>query len=162
MNNSALWIVLHRMRAPILVLLSTYTIAIIGLLLIDGLDNDGNVYHMTIFDSFYVVSYTATTIGLGEIPYPFTPAQRIWMSMIVYATVLGWFYSIGTFVSLLQDKLLLAQLAQARFKKQVKNINQQFLIVLGYNYITSEIIKKANSEGVRTIVIEKDIDRINE
>ncbi|MCK5293600.1 MAG: NAD-binding protein [Arcobacteraceae bacterium] len=162
MNNSALWIVLHRMRTPLLVLIVTYTIAIVGLLLIDGLDRAGNVYSMTIFDAFYVVTYTATTIGFGELPYPFTYAQKIWMSMIVYSTVLGWFYSIGTLVSLFQDKLLMAQLAEIRFRRQVKNIHQSFLIVLGYNYITSEIIKKANREGVRTIVIEKDINRINE
>ena len=52
MNNSALWIVLHRMRAPLLVLIVTYTIAIIGFLLIDGMDNNGKVYHMNIFDAY--------------------------------------------------------------------------------------------------------------
>ena len=162
MKNSALWIVLHRMRAPLLVLISTYTISIIGLLLIDGVDNAGNIYHMNIFDAFYIVTYTATTIGFGELPYPFTYGQRIWMSMIVYATVMGWFYSLGTLVTLLQDKLLLAQLAQSRFEKQVRNINQHFLIILGYNYITSEIIKKSNAEGVRVVVIEQDEQKINE
>lgn len=162
MNNSALWIVLHRMRAPLLVLIVTYTIAIIGFLLIDGMDNNGKVYHMNIFDAFYVVTYTATTIGFGEIPYAFTYGQRIWMSMIVYATVMGWFYSLGSIISLFQDKLLLAQIAESRFRKQIKNLNQSFLIVLGYNYTTSEIIKKANKEGVRTVVIEKDEHKINE
>jgi len=162
MNNSALWIVLHRMRAPLMVLIFTYTVAIIGLLFIDGIDNNGQVYHMNIFDAFYIVTYTATTIGFGEIPYAFTYAQRIWMSMIVYATVMGWFYSLGLIITLFQDKLLIAQLAENRFLKQIKNMNQSFLIVLGYNYTTSEIIKKANKEGVRTVVIEKDENKINE
>jgi Trk K+ transport system NAD-binding subunit len=150
------------MRAPLMVLIVTYTIAIAGFLVIEGVDDAGNVYHMTIFDAFYVVTYTATTIGFGEIPYAFTPAQRIWMSMIVYATVMGWFYSLGSLVTLFQDKLLLAQIAETRFTKQIKNLNQSFLIVLGYNYTTSEIIKKANKEGVRTVVIEKDEAKINE
>lgn len=162
MNNSALWIVLHRMRAPLLVLIITYTIAIIGFLLINGLDNQGNIYHMSIFDAFYIVTYTATTIGFGEIPYAFTYGQRIWMSMIIYSTVMSWFYSLGSIIALFQDKLLLAQLAESRFLKQIKNMNQSFLIVLGYSYTTSEIIKKANKEGVRTVVIEKDTDKINE
>ncbi len=162
MNNSALWIILHRMRAPILVLIITYSIAIIGFLCIDGLDDKGQVYHMNIFDAFYIVTYTATTIGFGELPYLFTSGQRIWMSMIVYATVMGWFYSLGTLVALLKDKLLLAQIAETKFLKQVKNINQHFLLVLGYNHITSEIIKKANKEGVRTIVIEKDENKIDQ
>lgn len=162
MNNSALWIVLHRMRAPLMVLIITYTIAIAGFLVIEGVDDAGNPYHMTIFDAFYVVTYTATTIGFGEIPYAFTHGQRIWMSMIVYATVMGWFYSLGSLVTLFQDKLLLAQIAETRFIKQIRNMNQSFLIVLGYNYTTSEIIKKANKEGVRTVVIEKDETKINE
>jgi Trk K+ transport system NAD-binding subunit len=150
------------MRAPLMVLIITYTIALIGFLLIEGQDDHGNIYHMNIFDAFYVVTYTATTIGFGEIPYEFTYGQRIWMSMMVYATVMGWFYSLGSLVSLFQDKHLQAQLAEARFRKQIKNINQKFLIVLGYNYTTSEIIKKANLEGVRTVVIEKDANKINE
>jgi Trk K+ transport system NAD-binding subunit len=150
------------MRAPLLVLIVTYSIAIIGFLVLDGVDNNGNTYRMTIFDAFYVVSYTATTIGFGEIPYAFSYPQRIWMSMIIYATVMGWFYSLGTLITLLKDKLLIAQIAEARFVKQVKNMNQHFLIVLGYNHITSEIIKKANKEGVRTIVIEKDENKIDQ
>lgn len=162
MNNSALWIVLHRMRTPLMVLIITYTIAIAGFLVIEGQDDNGNPYYMTIFDAFYVVTYTATTIGFGEIPYPFTPGQRIWMSMIVYATVMGWFYALGSIISLFQDKLFLAQIAETRFLKQIRNMNQTFLIVLGYNYTTSEIIKKANKEGIRTVVIEKDESKINE
>ena len=162
MNNSTLFIVLNRMRAPLMVLIITYTISIIGFLLIDGQDDHGNVYRMNIFDAFYVVTYTATTIGFGELPYEFTYGQRIWMSMIVYATVMGWFYSLGSLVSLFQDKHLQAQLAESRFRKQMKNMNQKFLIVLGYNYTTSEIIKKANAEGIRTVVIEKDPNKINE
>jgi Trk K+ transport system NAD-binding subunit len=161
MDKSALWIVLHRMRTPLMVLIITYSIAIIGFLLIDGIDNNGNIYHMSIFDAFYIVTYTATTIGFGELPFAFTYAQRIWMSMMVYATVMGWFYSIGTLIALLQDKLLLAQFAQMKFEKQIKNIKQKFLIVLGYNYISSEIIKKANKEGVRVIVLEKEKEKIN-
>lgn len=145
-----------------MVLITTYTIAIIGFLLIDGIDNNGDIYRMSIFDAFYVVTYTATTIGFGEIPFEFTYAQRMWMSMIVYATVMGWFYSLGSLITLLQDKLLIAQIAESRFIKQISNINQSFLIVLGYNYTTSEIIKKANKEGVRTVVIERDANKINE
>lgn len=162
MNNSSLWIVLNRMRIPLLVLIISYTIAIVGFLLIEGADANGNPYRMNIFDAFYVVTYTATTIGFGEIPYAFTYGQRIWMSMMVYVNVMGWFYSLGTLISLFQDKLLIAQLAESRFVRQVRNINQHFLIVLGYNHITSEIIKKANREGIRTVVIEKDEARINE
>ena len=156
MNDSSLWIVLQRMRVPFLVLVVSYTISIIGLLLIEGVDNNGNPYQLSIFDAFYFVTYTATTIGFGETPFVFTYSQRLWATIIVYLVVLSWFYSIGTLISLLQDKFFLLEIKKARFKRHVNNIKQKYIIILGYNYTTSKIIKKALQEGIRTVVIEKD------
>lgn len=156
MRNSSLFIILQKMRKPFLVIIVTYTISIIGFLFIDGKDSSGNYYQMTLFDAFYFVSYTATTIGFGEIPYAFTYPQRIWVTISTFLTVLGWFYSIGTVVSLLQDKLFLQELERARFLKQIKNLNEKFIIILGYNQITRKIIIKAIEQGIRAVVIEKD------
>ena len=72
------------MRTPFLVIIITYTISIIGLLLIDGIDSEGRPYHLSIFDAFYFISYTATTIGFGETPFTFTYPQRIWVSITVF------------------------------------------------------------------------------
>ncbi len=144
------------MRKPFLVIILTYTISIIGFLFIGGKDSSGNFYQMTLFDAFYFVSYTATTIGFGEIPYAFTYPQRMWVTFSTFLTVLGWFYSIGTLVSLLQDKLFLQELERARFLKQIKNLNENFIIILGYNQITKKIITKAIEQGIRTVIIEKD------
>lgn len=162
MTNSTLWIVLLRMRMPFIVIIVTYTIAITGLLLIDGVDDKGNIYHMSIFDAYYFVTYTANTIGFGETPYAFTYPQRMWVSFSIYLTVLGWFYGIGTLVSLLQDKVLLEELRRNKFRRNVKKIKQSFIIVLGYNNITSEIIKKALSYDIKTVVIESDENRVND
>lgn len=156
MDNSSLWIVLQRMRLPFTVIVLSYAIAMIGLVVIPGVDDQGNIYHFSIFDAFYFVTYTATTIGFGEIPYSFTHAQKIWVSISIYLTVLGWFYGIGTLVSLLQDKLFLSQIATARFRRAVKNIKEDFVIVLGYNETTTEIIRKMNGSKMRVVVIEKE------
>jgi Trk K+ transport system NAD-binding subunit len=147
------------MRLPFVVITLTYTIAMVGLILIPGVDDQGNVYHLSIFDAFYFVTYMATTIGFGEIPYPFTYEQKIWVSMSIYLTVLGWFYGIGALVSLLQDKLFLSEIAIARFKKSVKNIKEDFVIVLGYNTTTSEIIKIMTKAKMRVVVIEQNQTR---
>ncbi len=159
MKNNSLWIILHRLRWPLIVIVTTYTIAIIGLLLIPGVDDQGNTYQMSIFDAYYFITYTATTIGFGEIPYTFTHAQRIWVSMSIYMVVIGWFYSIGVVISLLQDKLFLNELAKANFKRQVFNIDRPFIIILGYSYMTSEIIKKIQKTNLRAVVIERDQKR---
>jgi len=155
-KNSSLWLVLQRMRTPFLVIIVTYTVSIIGLLLIDGVDDDGNIYKLSIFDAFYFISYTATTIGFGETPYAFTYPQRIWVSMSVFFTVTGWFYSIGSLVALLQDKLFLQEFEKATFIRKVGALKERFIIILGYNSITSEIIKQANEYGLRSVVIEKE------
>jgi len=160
-NNSSLWIVLQRMRLPFTVIVITYAIAITGLITIPGLDDNGNTYYLSIFDAFYFISYTATTIGFGELPYAFTHAQKIWVSASIYITVLGWFYGIGTLVSLLQDKLFLSEIAIARFKRSVENIKEDFVIILGYNDTTSEIIKKLLIADMRVVVIEMDQIRAN-
>jgi len=144
------------MRLPFTVIVITYAIAITGLLIIPGVDAQGESYHLTIFQAFYFISYTATTIGFGELPDPFTHAQQIWVSMSIYLTVLGWFYSVGSLIRLSQDKLFLSEIALARFKRSVKNIKEDFVIILGYNDTTSSIIKKLLSANMRVVVIEKD------
>lgn len=162
MENSSLFIILQKMRKPFLVIVLTYTIAILGLILIDGVDNNGNAYKMSIFDAFYFVSYMATTIGFGETPYEFTYSQRIWVTFSIYLTVIGWFYGVGSLVSLLQDKLFIQELEKAKFARQIKNLKEKFIIVLSYNEITSEIIKEAIKQGIRPVVIEKDKKRVND
>ena len=147
------------MRLPFTVIVITYAIAMTGLLIIPGMDDQGNEYYFSIFESFYFITYTATTIGFGELPYAFTHAQKIWVSISIYVTVLGWFYGIGTLVSLLQDKLFLNEIALAKFKRSVKNIKEDFVIVLGYNETTSVIIKKLLASNMRVVVIERDQQR---
>lgn len=161
MENSSLFIILQRMRTPFLVIVISYTIAILGLLIIEGVDHNGQPHQMSIFDAFYFVSYMATTIGFGETPFVFTYPQRIWVVFSIYLTVLGWFYGIGSLVSLLQDKLFLQEIEKAKFARQVKHMKDKFIIVLGYNQITSEIIHKALDQGIRTVVIEKDKKKVN-
>jgi voltage-gated potassium channel len=161
MKNSVLWVILYKMRIPFLVILISYSISIIGLLLIDGIDADGKPYSMTIFDAFYFVTYTATTIGFGETPYDFTYSQRLWVSAMIYLSVISWFYAVGTLVSLLQDKLFLTQIAQNKFGRQVLNLRESFIIILGYNYTTSEIIKIINGSQTRIVVIESDQAKID-
>ncbi|QDF29611.1 potassium channel family protein [Halarcobacter anaerophilus] len=162
MKDSSLFIVLQRMRGPFLIIVITYTIAIVGLLVITGVDDKGQPYQMTIFDAFYFVTYTATTIGFGETPYTFTYPQRLWVSFSIYLTVLGWFYGIGSVVSLLGDKVFLREIKRAKFKRQVKTLKQKFIIILGYNKISSEIIHRALEQNIRTVVIEKNESRAND
>ena len=162
MNDQIFWIVLKRLRAPLLVVIVTFTISIIGLILIGGMDDEGKPYHMGFFDAFYFVSYMATTIGFGEAPYTFTYPQRMWVSGIIYMTVIGWFYAIGSIVALIQDDALRKAISRNRFSKQVKALSEPFYIILGYNSVTKDIINRVGVEDYRFVVLDKDEATIDE
>ena len=67
--SDILFLILRRLRAPLITVIIVYAISVGGLALIPGLTPEGNREPMSIFHAFYVMSYTATTIGFGEIPY---------------------------------------------------------------------------------------------
>ena len=90
MNNLSVWIVIRRLRFPFLIIILSFSISILGMVLIPGVDGDGNVYHLSFFDAFYFVSYMASTIGFGESPFDFTYQQKLWVSFCLYITVIGW------------------------------------------------------------------------
>jgi len=142
------------------VLIVTFAISILGMVLIPGVDEQGKVYHLTFFDAFYFVSYMASTIGFGESPYTFTYPQRLWVSFSIYMTVIGWFYAIGSIIALVQDKVLATQLSLARFRNQIHALRSPFIIFVGYNLLTKNIILKLSEEGIQSVVIEKDESKI--
>ncbi|CAA6821749.1 MAG: Potassium channel protein [uncultured Sulfurovum sp.] len=162
MNDNALWIILQRLRTPLLVLLVSYAISILGLVLIPGMDDKGEVYQMSFFDAFYFISYTASTIGFGETPYAFTYEQRLWVIVCIYLTVLGWFYAIGSLVSIISDKKLRLEIMRGRFKTRIETIKGEFIIVLGYNYVNAKIIQKLLHADLNVVLVDAKEDKINE
>ena len=161
MGNNSLWIVLHKMRSPLIVIVLTYSISIIGLLIIDGVDDKGQIYKMSIFDAFYFISYTASTIGFGETPYEFTYSQKIWVTFCIYFTVIGWLYAVGSFLALLQNQILKDEIARLKFKWKINSISRKFIIIFGFNEVTNKIIKKLLNNDIRAVVIEKDKNKAN-
>jgi len=161
MKNNALWIILQRLRIPLIVIIVTYSISILGMVLIPGLDDKGNIYHLTFFDAFYFISYTASTIGFGETPYAFTYEQRLWVLVCIYLTVIGWFYAIGALVSIISDKTLKQELTKSRFRRRVNRLKSDFIIVLGYNHVNSQAIKKLVAAGLNVVLVDKSEDKIN-
>ncbi len=161
MNDQIFWIVLKRLRIPFLVIIVTFAIAILGLTLIDGVDDQGHIYRMSFFDAFYFVSYMASTIGFGEAPYTFTYSQRIWVSGIIYLTVIGWFYAIGSIVALIQDEALRKAIQRNRFNRQVHALTEPFYIMLGYNSVIKSIINRIHENNYRFVVLDKDKTKID-
>ena len=102
--SATIFLVLRRMRAPLIVLIVIFAVSVLGLTLIPGQDAAGAPHRMGFFDAFYFMSYTASTIGFGELPYPFTQEQRLWVTISIYLTVIGWAYAIGSLLALFQSR----------------------------------------------------------
>jgi Trk K+ transport system NAD-binding subunit len=150
------------MRVPLLVLITTYSISILGFVLIPGIDEDGQRWHMNFFDAVYFVSYMATTIGFGELPHPFTVAQRMWATVTIYLSVVGWVYAIGSILSLVQNSLLKRAIEEGRFTRSVSKLSEKFFIICGYGETSHLLVYSLNNRGFRTVVIDNDSDRIDE
>lgn len=160
--NKVTSIILRRMRAPFFLLICVYSISILGMVLIPGIDDNGNVWHMSFFHAFYFVSFTATTIGFGEIPYALTDAQRLWAIIIVYTSVISWFYALGKIITLIQDKSFRVAITRSRFEHDVKKIDRPFYLICGFGETGSALVKALSEEQLHTVVIEKNPDNLSE
>ncbi|MEW8690694.1 MAG: NAD-binding protein [Candidatus Thiodiazotropha endolucinida] len=159
--NNIFFLIFRRMRAPLLTLVMTYSIAMLGLVLIPGKDADGNVVYMDFFHAFYFVSFMSSTIGFGEIPYAFTAGQRLWVSFSIFFTVVVWLYSIGTVLALLKDETFQNALTERRFTKQINRMRESFYLVCGYGQTGEALVKALTDRNQHAVVIDILEDRVN-
>ncbi|MBJ8344372.1 TrkA family potassium uptake protein [Antrihabitans sp. YC2-6] len=158
--SASIFLVMRRLRAPLITLIVLFAISVVGLALIPGVDPAGNPYRLTLFDSFYVISYTATTIGFGELPYPFTTGQRLWLTVSIYLSVVGWAYAIGSMLTMLGDQGFRRALALQRFARKVDRLREPYLLLAGYGQAGRLLVKAFDELGQRVVVLDKSDERI--
>jgi len=159
--NNIIFIFFRRMRLPLLSLVTVFSLTALGLTLIPGQDTDGNVWYMSYFHAFYFVGYMSTTIGFGEIPYPFTDAQRLWVMFSIYSTVIVWLYAIGTLLALIQDKTFQQALKELRFSRKIKHLRDPFYIVCGYGETGAALVNVLTERNQNVVVVDINPDVIN-
>jgi voltage-gated potassium channel len=159
--SATIFLVLRRMRAPLIVLIVIFAVTVLGLTLIPGQDAEGRPWRMGFFDAFYVMSYTASTIGYGEIPFPFTYSQRMWVTISIYLTVIGWAYAIGSLLALLQDRAFRHALALQHFSRKVSRLREPFLLVAGYGQTGELLGRSIDALGRRFVVLDASAERID-
>lgn len=151
----------RRMRLPLVVLISAYAIATVGFTLMPGVDDQGEPWRLSLFEAFYVVSYTGSTIGFGEVPYPFSPAQRLWTMVSIYMTVIAWLFSIGSIISLLQDPSFKSSVRRGRFSRAVRSIDRPFYMVCGFGDTGRLLLQALSEQGHIVVVIDHNADKID-
>jgi Trk K+ transport system NAD-binding subunit len=158
--GDVLFLVLRRLRAPLITLLLVYAVSIAGLAAIPGVDGDGRPWRMGFFHALYVMSYTATTIGFGEIPHPFTDAQRLWVTFAIYLSVIGWAYALGSVFALTQDATFRAAAARSLFVRRVARLREPYVVVCGYGRSGQAIAQALDALGVRVVVVDPDAAKV--
>lgn len=161
LSSPAVFLVLRRMRVPLIVLIVIFAVSVLGLSLVPGQDAQGRPDRMGIFDSFYFMSYTATTIGFGELPHDFTAAQRMWVTVTIFLAVIGWAYAIGSLLSLLQDQGFRQALARRGFTRSVRLMREPFLLLVGYGNASKMLARSLDDMGRRFVVIDKEDARVS-
>ncbi|MGI9287707.1 MAG: potassium channel family protein [Pseudomonadales bacterium] len=150
------YLLLRRLRPPIILIITVYAISILGFVLIPGQDDQGNPVRMDFGHAFYFVSFMGSTIGFGEIPYAFTPAQRVWTTFTLYLTVVSWVYSIGTILALFQEPNFHRLVKRTNFSRRVRWIHEPFFLVCGYGVTGNLLVHSLDSRGIQTVVIDSD------
>ena len=153
--KNLVYLLLRRMRLPLIVVVLAYAISIIGLVLIPGVDDQGKPWDMTFFHAFYFVSFMGSTIGFGEIPYPFTEPQRIWTTIAMYLTVLSWLYAIGALFAALQDPAFRRLIAYTSFTRTVKNLREDFYLICGVGDAGQLLIRELADRGIRCVAVDR-------
>ena len=151
---------MREMRGPIIALIVVYSLSILGMVFIPGPVIDGETQYMSIFHAFYFMTYTATTTGFGEIPFEFNDAQRFWAIVCLYASVITWFYAIGSIVRLLQNPFFARAVAEWKFLREVKRIPASFFIVCGFGDTGSVLARGLSEYGFPAVIIDSNEERI--
>ena len=162
MEASIVLLALRRLRAPLLVLIAVYALGIVGLVLIPGRDEAGQAWHLSFFQAFYFMSYTASTIGFGEIPHAFTETQRLWVSTVIYLSVIGWAYALASLLGLLQDEGFKRSVVTSRLVRRVRRLDEPFFLVCGFGETGMMLGRAFDHLGFRFVAIDIDPARIQE
>jgi voltage-gated potassium channel len=158
--KNVIYLMLRRLRLPLIILITVYAIAVLGMTLIPGVDDQGRPWRMDFFHAIYFVSFLGSTIGFGEIPYPFTDAQRMWTTFTIYSAVVAWLYAIGAILTLIQDQAFRRVLAFSSFARKIRRSQEPFYIICGYGDASSLLVHELTERHIHCVVVEKDQDKI--
>lgn len=162
MPRSVVFIGLRHLRAPLVTLVAVFSIGIAGLVLIPGSTAEGERWTLTFAEAFYFMSYTATTIGFGEIPHPFSASQRLWVTLMIYGSVVGWAYLIAALLAIARDTAFRGAIEEAAFARSIRGLSEPFYLICGFGESGACIGRALDAMDRRFVAIDLDQRRIEE
>ncbi|KPK05686.1 MAG: hypothetical protein AMJ64_11165, partial [Betaproteobacteria bacterium SG8_39] len=162
MSSSVLFLALRRLRAPLIYLIVSFAVGIVGLVLIPGVGPDGQPWQMSVLQALYFMAYTASTTGFGEIPRPFTDTQRLWATVMIFSSVFGWAFLVARLIGLAQDRAFRGALIATRFARRVRALSEPFYLICGFGETGSLVGRALDDLGFRFVVVDIDETRVQE
>lgn len=159
-TTEVIFLIMRRMRAPLIVIITIFSFCTAGMMLMPGVDPQGNPYRLNIFDAFYQMTITLTTVGYTEAPHPFSYPQRMWLSLSIFLLVISWAYGIGVFLALIQGTAFQAAVAAQQFRRQVRRLVEPFVIVAGYGDAGRIVGAELDEHYRRFVVVDKSEDSV--
>jgi Trk K+ transport system NAD-binding subunit len=159
--NDIVWLTMRRLRSPLIILILVYFLSVMAMVMVPGVDDNGQPYHLNLLDAAYFIAILSTTIGLGEVPYPFSNAQRMLVFIIILPNVVAWLYSVGTILSLFLDREFKGVLQRSRFIRQASWQGESFYIVCGFGNTGSMIVRGLLKRGLQVVVLERNPDIVH-
>ncbi|WP_122261967.1 potassium channel protein [Ornithinimicrobium cerasi] len=160
MTTDAVFLVLRRIRTPLVVLVGTFALMTFGLSVMPGTVE--NPEPLGVFDAFYVISYTGLTIGYGEVPHPYSYAQRMWVTLTIYVSVLAWSYSLAVLLAIAQERTFRDSIALQRFSRRVRRLQSPFVLVVGYGQAGEAVCRALEDQGREFVVLDSDAGRVEQ
>jgi len=160
--SGAIFLALRRLRFPLAFLIAVYAVGIAGLVLIPAVTHAGEASRISFFHAFYFLTYTATTIGFGELPHQFTEFQRLWVTVTIYLSVFAWAFTVVSLIALAQDRAFRHALTVQRFGRRVRRLPDAFYIVCGYGETGQRVCRALDARGFRLAVLDLSEERISE
>lgn len=159
-TTEVIFLIMRRLRAPLIFVIVMFSFCTAGMMLMPGVDPQGNPHRLNIFDAFYQMTITLTTVGFTEAPYPFSYPQRMWMAMSIFLLVISWAYAIGVFLALIQSAAFQAAVAAQQFRRGVRRLVEPFVIVAGYGVAGRIVGADLDEHYRRFVVIDKSEERV--
>lgn len=161
--STVFFLVLRRMRTPLILVITTFSVCVFGLAMMPGVDANGDPGPpLSLFHAFYVMTYTAATVGFGEFPPAFSDAQRLWITLSIFIAVTSWSYALVTLVALLQDPAFRDALKTGRLARRVQQLHEPFYIVCGCGETGSLVAHGLDALDYRVVIIDADGTRLQE
>ncbi len=162
MSSGVLFLALRRLRAPLIYLIVSFAVGIVGLVLIPGVDENGQPWQMSVLQALYFMAYTASTTGFGEIPRPFTDTQRLWATAMIFSSVFGWAFLVARLIGLAQDRAFRGAVVASRFARRVRALTDPFYLICGFGETGGLVGRALDDLGFRFVVVDIDETRVQE